>query len=252
MSRSISVVFLSAILVFATSVGAEEKSDSDDKSSDASAEKSEQASPAPPPKRVIYRPPAIDKPAQTVGGGSRGSSDKVPALFGVAPNHVGQTLSSEPSLFWFIDQVPDPSIRIEFTLLDEESIEPIVEATLPAPKQAGVQRIRLSDHGAKLVQGTEYQWSVALILDTGERSKDIVATGFIDRVDPTSQLTARLASESADRSAAVYAEEGIWYDALAALSEQIDGDPSNTALRQQRADLLLQVGLDEAAKGVTP
>ena len=148
--------------------------------------------------------------------------------------------------------MPDPSIRVEFTLLDEESIEPIVEATLPAPKQAGVQRIRLSDHGAKLVQGTEYQWSVALILDTGERSKDIVATGFIDRVDPTSQLTARLASESADRSAAVYAEEGIWYDALAALSEQIDGDPSNTALRQQRADLLLQVGLDEAAKGVTP
>ncbi|MFQ5417746.1 MAG: DUF928 domain-containing protein [Myxococcota bacterium] len=248
MSKSITTVILSVILLFAASVGAEEKKTSNDTLADASAEKGEQVS-SPPPMRVVYTPPAIGKPAQTVGGGSRGSSDKVPALFVVAPDHVGQTTSAAPSLFWFIDQVPDASIHVEFTLQDEESIEPIVEATLPTPTRAGVQQIQLSDHGAKLAAGIEYQWSIALIVDPDERSKDIVATGFIDRVNATSQLTARLASEGAARSAAVYAEEGIWYDAIAALSEQIAGDPTNAALRQQRADLLGQVGLDQAAKG---
>jgi hypothetical protein len=39
----------------------------------------------------------------------------------------------------------------------------------------------------------------------------------------------------------------IWYDALAALSDQIDAHPDDQALRQSRADLLRQVGLKTAA-----
>ena len=45
----------------------------------------------------------------------------------------------------------------------------------------------------------------------------------------------------------LYADAGVWYDALALLSDQIDADPGNQALRQTRADLLRQVGLNAAA-----
>ena len=200
-----------------------------------------------PAPRPIYQPPKLGKPARTVGGGSRGSRDKVPALFVVAPEHVGQTSSAKPSLFWFVDRVPDSSIRVEFTLLDEDSVEPLVETVLPNPKRAGVHRIRLSDYGVELDPGSEYEWSVSLVLDPNERSKDIVATSWIDRIPESGELKSRIASEGA--TATVFAEEGLWYDAIGALSDEIDADPGNVQLAEQRADLLRQVGLDVIAAG---
>jgi hypothetical protein len=236
------VMFVSIAMMFAVAAGA-----ADEKKSDATPE----VSSAPPASakvaRPVYQPPKLGKPARTVGGGSRGSKDKVPALFVVAPEHVGQTTSAKPSLFYFVDRVPDASIRVEFTLLDEDGIEPLVETVLPTPKRAGVHRIRLSDHGVKLAPGTEYEWSVSLILNPKERSKDIVATSWIDRIPESGELKARLASEGA--TATVFAEEGLWYDAIGALSDEIDGDPSNVQLAEQRADLLRQVGLDAIAAG---
>jgi hypothetical protein len=35
----------------------------------------------------------------------------------------------------------------------------------------------------------------------------------------------------------------VWYDALSAISDQIDSTPNDTGLRKQRATLLAQVGL---------
>jgi hypothetical protein len=45
----------------------------------------------------------------------------------------------------------------------------------------------------------------------------------------------------------VYSEEGYWYDALGAISGMIEASPDNMELRKQRAGLLEQVGLAEAA-----
>jgi len=236
------VMFISMAMMFSVAAGA-----ADEKTSDATPQAASAAKGAKAAARPVYQPPKLGKPARTVGGGSRGSRDKVPALFVVAPEHVGRTSSPNPSLFWFVDRVPDSSIRVEFTLLDEDSIEPLVEAVLPTPKRAGVHRIRLSDYGVKLDPGAEYEWSVSLVLDPNERSKDIVATSWIDRIPPSDQLKSRLAAEGA--TASVYAEEGLWYDAIAALSDQIERDPGNVKLAEQRADLMRQVGLDEIAKG---
>jgi len=237
---------VSAAMLFAVAAGAADESKSDANSEAATAEEA-LATVAKSAPRPVYQPPKLGKPARTVGGGSRGSRDKVPALFVVAPEHVGRTSSENPSLFWFVDRVPDPSIRIEFTLLDEDSVEPLVETVLPTPKRAGVHRIRLSDYGVKLDPGAEYEWSVSLITDPNERSKDIVATSWIDRVSESDQLKSRLASEGA--SATVFADEGLWYDAIGAVSDEIEGDPSNLQLAEQRADLLRQVGLDVIAEG---
>ena len=45
----------------------------------------------------------------------------------------------------------------------------------------------------------------------------------------------------------LYAEAGLWYDALSSLSDLIEATPDNPGLRQQRAALLKQVGLTDAA-----
>ncbi|MBW2271668.1 MAG: DUF928 domain-containing protein [Deltaproteobacteria bacterium] len=247
------VILLAAFIVNANEPDKAEQKPSKARTEQVSAEAAAPVATRPPakPARVLYRPPKMGKPARTVGGGSRGTPNKVPKLYVVAPAHVGQTTSTEPSLYWYVDRVPDESIRIEFTVLDEESIEPRVETTLETPRVAGVQRIRLSDYGLELVADTEYQWSVALVLDPDERSKDIVASGWIDHVAASTQLATRLEQGGQAQIASVYAEEGIWYDAFSALSEEIDRHPEDGELLDQRADLLRQVGLEEAAGGAS-
>jgi hypothetical protein len=45
----------------------------------------------------------------------------------------------------------------------------------------------------------------------------------------------------------LYAEAGLWYDALAATSDLIDAAPHDVGLRQRRAALLEQVELPDIA-----
>jgi hypothetical protein len=45
-----------------------------------------------------------------------------------------------------------------------------------------------------------------------------------------------------------YAEQGLWYDAFASISDLIVAAPDNQILRNQRASLLQQIGLQEVAK----
>jgi hypothetical protein len=196
----------------------------------------------------VYKPPSVGKPARTVGGGSRGPGDGFPALYVLVPNHVARTSSQQPSLFWYVDDAPTPSSKLQFTLLDEDGVDPVIEATIETPKNAGVHRIRLSDFGVELQPGTEYEWSVAIIVDPNERAKDIVATGWMDCVEPSEDVKARLASEGKERAIHVYAEEGLWYDALTAVGDRMEQSPKEDAeLVAIRTLLLRQVGLQNVA-----
>ena len=49
-----------------------------------------------------------------------------------------------------------------------------------------------------------------------------------------------------------YAEAGLWYDAIATISEMIEKTPDDRKLRKQRASLLQQVGLWEVARYDNP
>ena len=53
-------------------------------------------------------------------------------------------------------------------------------------------------------------------------------------------------SDDAARASA-YAQAGIWYDALDAISNAIEANPNDASLKEQRAALLKQVGLSQAA-----
>ncbi len=47
-----------------------------------------------------------------------------------------------------------------------------------------------------------------------------------------------------------YAEAGVWYDALMAISDLMQSNPADMELRQQRASLLEQGGLAEVASSI--
>jgi hypothetical protein len=199
----------------------------------------------------LYRLPRVGKPRGRIGGGRRGPLYGVAELHALVPDHVGQTTSPQPDLYWYLAEPAAGSLVFELALIDETSIDPVVDRRLERPAGAGLQRIRLADLGIALEPGQEYQWSVAAVPDPDDHSKDVVASGWIQRVAVPEGLDERLAAAGPDGAAAVYGEAGLWYDLLAALCERIGAHPEDAGSRQQLAALLQQVGLptDAARRG---
>jgi hypothetical protein len=197
------------------------------------------------PAPVKFRPVIKGAASVRVTGGSRGTGESSVTLDVLAPDEIGITTQEQPSLFWY--QSKPANAKFELTLLQDKQVKPLVQVKIERSSKAGIQRLKLSDHGAKLAVGVEYQWVIALVTDADNRSKDLVASGVIKRIEPDADLKAKLASAAPAATPGVYADAGIWYDALGLLSDQIDADPGNQALRQTRADLLRQVGLNTAA-----
>src|SRR5262249_29614766 len=131
----------------------------------------------------------------------------------------------------------------EFTLIDSQGVQPILETRIPAPVQAGVHRIRLSDYNIRLAPGIAYRWFVAVVPDADRRSRDILAGGGLERVEMPAGLKAKLAQAPKSDLPSIYAEAGMWDDTVAGISELIEAPPHDPALRQQRTALLAQVGL---------
>jgi hypothetical protein len=191
----------------------------------------------------VYRLPTVGKPRRRVGAGRRGPEDPLPEVWALVPEHVALTSSEQPSLFWYLSATSPGDVLFELTLIDAGSVEPLIGVRLPAPRQKGLQRVDLADHDVRLAPGQEYQWSLALVVDPEQRSHDVVASGWIERVAAPEGLAARVAAAGPAGAASVYAEAGLWYDALRAVysfSEQRPGDPEP---QRQLDALLTQVGL---------
>jgi hypothetical protein len=194
---------------------------------------------------VKYHPAVKGAASVRVTGGSRGTGETSVTLDVLAPDEIGLTTQAEPSLFWY--QSKPANAKFELTLLQDNKVKPLVQVQMDRSSKAGIQRLKLSDYGVKLSAGVEYQWVIALVTDPENRSKDLVASGVIKRMDPDADLKQKLASATPATLPAVYAEAGVWYDALSVLSDQIEAHPEDQTLRQTRADLLRQVGLNKAA-----
>jgi hypothetical protein len=180
----------------------------------------------------VYKPPSGKSPRARIGGTTRGSLGQGPTVVALVPDHVAWTSHAQPTLYWYISQTI--SLPVIFTLREDQAVRPVLETPLTAPKQPGIQVIRLKDFGVNLKEKTVYRWFVSIQQDPDSPSQDIVAGGMIEMVDLVEILTLELS-----------AEKGLWYDAMMILCEKIERSPEDKFLRQQRACLLDQAGLAE-------
>jgi hypothetical protein len=192
-----------------------------------------------------YRPPMRGAPAARIGGGTRGVGDMTLELVVLAPDHTGLTTKEQPTLYWYVSK-PVPA-RLEVTVINDEAIEPALEQEVATTGHAGIQSLDLAKAGTKLKPGVEYRWFVSVIADPSQRSNDVVASGTIQRITPDSDLKRKIAGADERTLARTYADAGIWYDTIDTLSRMIEKSPTDSALREQRAELLEQVGLKSAA-----
>ena len=88
----------------------------------------------------IYQLPKVGKPTGRVGGGRRGTGDGLPGLYAVVPDHVGYTTSRQPVLYWYLSDRVAGNVRLELTLIDEKSVDPLLDRQVPVH---GIGRFRV-------------------------------------------------------------------------------------------------------------
>ncbi|MCP4699258.1 MAG: DUF928 domain-containing protein [Gammaproteobacteria bacterium] len=199
-------------------------------------------------KTFSYKPPlVIGGPTRRIGGGTRGASDKLPSVAVFAPEHTGHTVSAQPTLYWSIANASLTPATFSLTLVHADPMmaidnpEPLLKVVVKP--ENGAHSLSLAKHGVTLETDVEYKWSVAVSTTPGQHSRDIVSSATIKRVE--NKVAEQLSGKNLREYPAVYAEAGLWYDSVASLSALIAADPANAELRQQRADLLRQAGLQD-------
>ncbi len=202
-----------------------------------------------PVSQPVYQPPLRGAPGGRIGGGTRGIGDERITLFVlgvIAPNHVGLTVQGQPNLYWYLSK--PTNLPVEVTVIEDQAISPLLEGRINLPVQAGINCLRLADYRITLLPGKQYRWFVGAILSPGHRSRDIIAGGMIERTEVPESLRVKLSQADKRSIPRIYAESGIWYDTIMAISELIEANPNDMVLRKQRAALLEQVGLQEVAQ----
>jgi hypothetical protein len=196
--------------------------------------------------KLFYKPPAdAGKIPTRVSGGARGENGLDTTLFALVPDHLALTTQAQPSLFWF--QSKPAKAKFELTVVEPKNPKPLLSLTSPGADKAGIHRVKLARYKVELRPDVTYEWSVAIVPDAESRSKDVIAKGVIKRINPPGDLAARTEKVNDLERATAYAQAGIWYDALDAISNAIEAHPDDASLRDQRASLLKQAGLSEAA-----
>lgn len=157
-------------------------------------------------------PPDQKKPTKSSDSGTTrtGSCDNiegVPLTLLAPQTHIGQTLSSYPTLAWFIPE--SKSFKMLLRLFEDspEGLknwgEPIELDTKP-----GIMSYFLPQNQPGLAVGSTYIWQVTIICDPDSPAKNVVAESRI-KILPQPTSLAREGLSPLD-----YAKESFWYDAL--------------------------------------
>jgi hypothetical protein len=150
------------------------------------------------------------------------------------------TTREQPSLFAFVSDQTNHEVR--FTVTEPAKADPafVFAVSQCAP---GIRRVNLAEYGLTLPVGKDLKWSIIVRPDKDNRSLDLFSIGNIKRVQPDPALVKKLKDAPPSEHAAIYAEAGIWYDALGALADQIAANPNDADLLAQQRAFLDQVGL---------
>lgn len=197
-------------------------------------------------KEALYQPPQRGAPGGRVGGGTRGPVTDLPLLWALAPDHVGLSSEVQPRLVWYLSK---PTVYpLEFTLIDESGVTPIIEKRLSSPTESGIHIIQLADYDLKLEKGKTYQWFVSLVSDPEHRSADIIGGGMIEVGDVPASLAEELRNANPVEATRLWGQAGFWYDAIGVISTNIQSHPSDAEMHHVRASLLAEVDLDTPAQ----
>jgi len=169
---------------------------------------------------------------------------KVTAL--VPESLIGRTVSEYPVFFFYFPQTE--AEVAEFTL-QEENGNLIYQQDLTIKNLSGVIGVSIpaNKNVPPLEAGKNYRWYIALICDPEDRAADAVARGIVRRVEQSAEILRELDAANPRQKIFIYAENGIWQDALGTLAAARRANPNDPDLAADWESLLDAVKLGEIA-----
>ncbi|YAF95403.1 MAG: DUF928 domain-containing protein [Nodularia sp. CChRGM 3473] len=157
------------------------------------------------------------------------------------------TLSDRPTFFVNVPQTT--AAQALFLLRNEAGDEILLEKTLNLTASNGILSYTLPADFSGLKVGQKYRWRLSLLCDPtgGDRSGDPVASGWIERVEPSAIVAQQLQSATNKQRVLIYADNGYWHDTLKTLADLRAANPSDMTLVRDWLDLFQSVGLSELA-----
>jgi hypothetical protein len=166
---------------------------------------------------AVYKPPVRGVPGGRVGGATRGTvrpAIPLPTVDIIAPDgHSGLTTSAAPTLYFYVSRRVTYPTRLTISTPGQPA--PIIETNISSPSAAGIYSVRLGDYQVRLNPGVVYTCSLSIILNSRAPSRDIVASASLLRILPDPNLDAALRAAPLGGRAAILADAGVWYDAIA-------------------------------------
>lgn len=203
--------------------------------------------------RFPRTPPVVGAPGRTVGGGTRGPVEAASCLTGsptvtaLSPeNNVVTTVSTHPSLFWYIPQTKAKSAK--FVVFDIDNQEQTVyETTLALKGVPGVVRLNLP-RTVTLETGKRYQWELSLDCNPDDFDETAVVRGWIKPIRLTTEQKNQLAAAKQPlKQAEVYAQAAVWQETISLLAQLRRDRPNDPRVNQAWQELLKSVRLDAIA-----
>jgi hypothetical protein len=161
-------------------------------------------------------------------------------------NVWGETTVERPSWFFYVPYTKDSSYTVEFVLQDQDSNE-VYKNAIALPDQPGVIRVSLPSTAPALAVDKQYRWFFSINCDKQENSPWTYVEGVIQRVNLSQATVKELETAEPLKRYAIYAQKGIWYEALTTLAELRQKNPQDAALQAEWQNLLDSIRLDDVA-----
>jgi hypothetical protein len=171
-------------------------------------------------------------------------------------NHtaIDTTLSSHPTLWVHLASLPK-NAQAQFTLQNANGTEELLDKRFPLTSQTGILGIRLPKTAPGLKIGETYFWQMKVQCGSAESEDDPTIGSGVQRIqlnqikpmpgfDPK-PLIQELSRASANDKPALYAELGIWQDAVTTLIDLQQKQPNNQELKDDWRSLLQQAQMSE-------
>jgi hypothetical protein len=215
------------------------------------------ANPATANSPLKFKPPSRNRPKITIGGASRSACIQDPK--GLQPllpqSKFGLTTTDQPQLMLYLPKNKGKALLVN--LMEVGSDRPLIAKPLsfPISGNPGVVQLNLGSASLpKLEIGKQYVWKASLQCETtieisGEEfvevSTPVFIEGVIEPIKPDKMLRNKLKNADPKSLPRIYAEAGIWYDAIGSLYKLRHSQSANTNWQNDWESLLKSAELSE-------
>lgn len=183
----------------------------------------------------------VERPGRQTSGDSRAQCPKKSMdLTALMPqSHTGKTVQERPTFWIYVPYTAQEIARGEFSLQREDRSD-VYRASFNLPPTPGFVRVSLPDSVPPLSKNQPYRWYFKLYCQSSlaEVDKSFSPTfvqGWVERVEAPTPM---------DAPWPLYAQEKIWYDAIASLANLRLQNPQDPQLAQDWQNLLEAKGVD--------